>query len=163
MARGAQSPAQDEVRPDVRRAAVAVRELRRSTSTPRFRDSIFGDLNVLDIAQHDALEVIVTLDGARMSDVAQALRVDPSTATRTVARLAALGLVERRPDPADGRSVMAVATPEGLSLLERLHERARDALGQLYDRFDEDELRQLAELIERLVAGIDELAERHLR
>ena len=163
MVRRAQSPLESGVRPDVRRAALAVRELRRSTSTPRFRDSIFGDLNVLDIAQHDALEVIVSLDGARMSEVAQGLRVDPSTATRTVARLEALGLVERRADPADGRSVMAVATPEGVSLLDRLHERARDALGQLYDRFDERELRQLADLIERLVAGVDELAERHLR
>jgi DNA-binding MarR family transcriptional regulator len=159
MSRRAQSGTQADVRPDVIRAAIAVRELRRSTGTQRFRDSVFGELNVLDIGQHDALEVIVTLDGARMSDVAQALRVDPSTATRAVGRLEALGLVERRPDRADGRSVVAVATPAGISLLERLRDRGRGTLARLYGRFDADELRLLADLLERLVAGVDELAE----
>ena len=159
MSSGAQAKTAADVRPDVLRAAIAVRELRRATATPRFRDSVFGDLNVLDIGQHDALEVIVSLESARMSDVAHALRVDPSTATRAVARLEALGLVERRPDPADGRSVVAVATPAGLSLLERLRERGVGTLARLYGRFDEDELRQLADFLERLVAGVDELAE----
>jgi DNA-binding MarR family transcriptional regulator len=159
MSRRAQSGTHADVRPDVIRAAIAVRELRRSTGTQRFRDSVFGELNVLDIGQHDALEVIVTLDGARMSDVAQALRVDPSTATRAVGRLEALGLVERRPDRADGRSVVAVATPAGISLLERLRDRGRGTLARLYGRFDADELRLLADLLERLVAGVDELAE----
>jgi len=148
------------LRDEIRRAALAVRELRRATATARFRDSIFGELNVLDIAQQDALEVVVTLEGARMSEVAQALRVDPSTATRSVARLESLGLVERRPDPDDGRSVVAVATEAGASLLDRLRERAVGSLDRLYGRFDDDELTTLAELLERLVAGVDELAER---
>ncbi len=151
--------ARQELRPDIVRAAIAVRELRRATGTTRFRDSIFGDLHVLDIGQQDALEVVVTLDGARMSEVAQALRVDPSTATRAIGRLEALGLVERKPDPDDRRSVVAVATPAGLEMLDGLHDRARDSLGRLYDRFDEQELQTLAELLERLVAGVDELAE----
>jgi DNA-binding MarR family transcriptional regulator len=152
-------PTQPELRAEIVRAAIAVRELRRATGTARFRDSIFGDLNVLDIGQQDALEVVVTLEGARMSDVASALRVDPSTATRAIARLEALGLVERRADPADGRSVIAVATDDGQALLARLHERGRDSLGRLYDRFDETELEVLAELLERLVSGVDELAD----
>ena len=158
MSRPAQSRTA-AVHPDLLRAALAVRELRRATGTPRFRDSIFGDLNVLDIGQQDALEVVVSLDGARMSDVAQALRVDPSTATRSIARLEALGLVERRPDLADGRSVVAVATAAGHSLLDELHERGRDSLDRLYGRFDDRELRTLADLLERLVAGVDELAD----
>jgi DNA-binding MarR family transcriptional regulator len=160
MATGAQTrSAAQQLRPDIVRAALAVRELRRATGTARFRDSIFGDLHVLDIGQQDALEVVVTLGGARMSEVAQALRVDPSTATRAIARIEALGLVERRPDPDDGRSVVAVATDAGLSMLDALHDRASGALGRLYDRFDEQELETLAELLERLVDGVDELAE----
>jgi DNA-binding MarR family transcriptional regulator len=151
--------ARQALRPDIVRAAIAVRELRRATGTTRFRDAVFGDLHVLDIGQQDALEVVVTLDGARMSEVAQALRVDPSTATRAIGRLEALGLVERKPDPDDRRSVVAVATPAGLEMLDGLHDRARDSLGRLYDRFDEQELQTLAELLERLVAGVDELAE----
>jgi DNA-binding MarR family transcriptional regulator len=151
--------ARQELRPDIVRAAIAVRELRRATGTTRFRDSVYGDLHVLDIGQQDALEVVVTLDGARMSEVAQALRVDPSTATRAIGRLEALGLVDRKPDPDDRRSVVAVATPAGHEMLDGLHDRARDSLGRLYDRFDEQELQTLAELLERLVEGVDELAE----
>jgi DNA-binding MarR family transcriptional regulator len=155
------SPAQSQVvvRDEIRRAALSVRELRRATAMPRFRDAIFGELNVLDIAQHDALEVVVTLEGARMGEVAQALRIDRSTATRSVARLEALGLVERRPDRADGRSVVAVATDAGRDLLDRLRGRAVLTLEALYGRFDDDELATLAELLERLVAGIDEVAD----
>ena len=163
MARGAQSRVQDEVRPDVRRAAVAVRELRRSTSTPRFRDSIFGDLNVLDIAQHDALEVIVTLDGARMSEVAQALRVDPSTATRTWPTRSAVGLVERRPDPADGRSVMAVATPAGRRCSSASTSGPVTPSVSSTTGSTRTSCASSPSCIERLVAGVDELAEAPLR
>lgn len=94
-----------------------------------------------------------------MGEVAQALRIDRSTATRSVARLEALGLVERRPDRADGRSVVAVATDAGRDLLDRLRGRAVLTLEALYGRFDDDELATLAELLERLVAGIDEVAD----
>jgi DNA-binding MarR family transcriptional regulator len=67
--------------------------------------------------------------------------------------------VARTPDPDDRRSVVAVATPAGLEMLDGLHDRARDSLGRLYDRFDEQELQTLAELLERLVEGVDELAD----
>lgn len=140
------------------RVAVAMRELRRGHAMQRLRDRIYGGDDSLDLAQHDALEVVVGLTGARMGDLATALRVDASTATRTVNRLEAAGLVVRQPDPADRRSVVVVTTAAGRRRDERLRQRARQALGELFARFDDPELATLAELMERLVDGLDELA-----
>jgi len=144
---------------DQRRIGIAMRELRRGAAMAKFRERIYGaETDVLDIAQHDALEVVVALGEARMGDLASALRVDPSTATRTVARLESAGLVERRRADGDARAVVVVPTRGGTALYERRAERAREALTELFDHFGVDEQRQLADLLDRLVAGLDELA-----
>jgi DNA-binding MarR family transcriptional regulator len=54
------------------------------------------------------------------SEVAARERVQRPTATRLLARLAEAGLVARTPDPADGRSSLVAATPEGRALLTRM-------------------------------------------
>lgn len=53
-------------------------------------------------------------DGPRRSSVlAESACVDPSTVSRQVAQLVQAGLVERRPDPADGRASLLAATERG--------------------------------------------------
>lgn len=147
----------DELNPEQRRIAIAMRELRRGSAMQRFRERIYGTADALDMAQHDALEVVIALGEARMGDLAAALRVDPSTATRSVARLEAAGLVERRRSEGDARSVVVAATAAGMRQSERLGRAGRAALAELFARFDGDEQGQLADLLERLVAGLDEL------
>ena len=49
----------------------------------------------------------------RSSALAEAVCVDPSTVSRQVAELVKAGLVERVPDPADGRASLLVATDRG--------------------------------------------------
>jgi DNA-binding MarR family transcriptional regulator len=144
---------------DQRRIAVAMRELRRGSAMAKLRERIYGgERDSLDIAQHDGLEFVVALGEARMGDLASALRVDPSTATRTVARLEAAGLVERHRADGDARSVVVAPTRAGTALHERRAERARTALTELFSGFDAEEQRRLADLLDRLVAGLDELA-----
>jgi DNA-binding MarR family transcriptional regulator len=46
------------------------------------------------------------------------LMVHPTSVTNTVDRLVAAGLVERRPNPADGRGVLAALTGEGAQVVE---------------------------------------------
>ena len=138
------------------RIARAMRELRRGAAMQRFRERLYGD-SALDMGQHDALEVIVSLGEARMGDVAVALRVDPSTATRAVARLEDAGLVERRRADADARAVTVAPTRAGAALHDRIAGTARAALAELFGRFSEREQHQLAGLLDRLVAGLDDL------
>lgn len=54
--------------------------------------------------------------------LAQALGVEPPTVTKMVARLEASGVVARRPDPVDGRSVLVGLTPAGEQLLRQVTE-----------------------------------------
>ncbi len=54
--------------------------------------------------------------------LAQTLGVEPPTVTKMVARLESSGVVARRPDPADGRSVLVGLTPAGERLLRHVTE-----------------------------------------
>lgn len=47
------------------------------------------------------------------------LMVHPTSVTNTVERLTAAGLVERRPNPTDGRGILASITPAGRDVVER--------------------------------------------
>jgi DNA-binding MarR family transcriptional regulator len=61
-------------------------------------------------------EQVLTLlaeDERTMGDLATSLRVRPPTASKTIARLSAQGLVERRGSNGDGRTVRVGLTEEG--------------------------------------------------
>ncbi|MGI8626074.1 MAG: MarR family winged helix-turn-helix transcriptional regulator [Geodermatophilaceae bacterium] len=47
------------------------------------------------------------------------LMVHPTSVTNTIDRLVAAGLVQRRPNPADGRGVLASITESGRNIVER--------------------------------------------
>lgn len=135
------------------RIGLAWRELRRGAAAQAMRERLYAD--VLEPAQVDALDVVVTSGGCRMTELADALRVDRSTATRVIDRLVAGGVVDRQAAPGDGRAVWVEATPHGLALYEEFAERRRAMLFQVLEDFDEHERLALAELLERLVVGID--------
>lgn len=66
----------------------------------------------------------------RASDMARALGVDKSTVTPQVRRLERLDLIERRPDPSDGRAALLAATARG----RRLHRAMDESGAALFDR-----------------------------
>ncbi len=79
------------------RIAMAWRELRRCATTPALRYQFFGSSHdALEQGQMDTLDLLLIREGWRMCELAEALRVDPSTATRAVQRLVNDGLAERR-------------------------------------------------------------------
>ena len=110
----------------------------------------------LDPGQADALDAVVTHGPCRMSDVAVVLRVDRSSATRAIDRLETAGLVARRADPDDARGIVVAATPQGQALLERVRDRTTTVLAEVLDTFSPEDRKGLAELMERLVAALDE-------
>jgi DNA-binding MarR family transcriptional regulator len=57
------------------------------------------------------------------SELAARERIKRPTATRILARLSELGLVDRIPDPTDRRCAIVSASPEGRALLKRLRQR----------------------------------------
>lgn len=88
------------------------------------------------------------------SDLAQLERISRPTATRILRGLVAAGLVERRPDPADGRSVQVEIEEAGRRLLMRLRSRKNAYLSRRLAGLDPEELETLdraAGILERLL------------
>ena len=70
-------------------------------------------------------------DGARPSELAAKAGITRQAVTKTLDDLERLGLVEREPDPADGRGVIVRYTPRGLAALQV----ARNRMNQLERRY----------------------------
>ncbi|MEZ5295158.1 MAG: MarR family transcriptional regulator [Ilumatobacteraceae bacterium] len=94
-----------------------------------------------------------------MSDFADAMHVDPSTATRAVDRLEKLGLAERRQIDADRRYVQAIATQQGVETVRRIRKLRALGMRRLLEPFEPDELEEFACYLERFVASIHALVD----
>src|SRR3954451_5297579 len=84
--------------------------LMRAARTLRRR---FGEvLTPWELSPHQAraLRVVSSRDGVRLSELAEALRIAPRSATEVADGLQERGLVERAPDPTDRRAVVLTAT-----------------------------------------------------
>lgn len=147
---------QDET---ARRIALAWRELRRGATAASLRAHLLGPEGPpLEQAQLDALEILASeTDGWRMSEFADALRVDPSTATRAVDKLQRLGLAERSGGGTDRRVVVATATAAGRRTIRRVTRLRALGMERLLEPFDDDERERFAEYLERFVRSIDQL------
>lgn len=85
----------------------------------------------LSPSQARGLAAVVELDGARLSVLADRLRIAPRSATEVVDALEALGAVERRPDPVDRRATSVVVTDRGRELhrlITAVRRRASEAM-----------------------------------
>ena len=105
----------------------------------------------------DTLDVLIREPAWRMSELAVALRVDPSTATRAVQRLVNTGLAERSTDRDDGRVVIVQITDTGRTLHHEVDVRRAYVLSQLMAAFTVEERTDLADLMSRFVVRLDEV------
>jgi DNA-binding MarR family transcriptional regulator len=74
----------------------------------------------LTFARYEALVLLrFSSSGALpLKVIGSRLMVHPTSVTNTIVRLAAAGLVERKPNPRDGRGVLAAITDEGRRVAE---------------------------------------------
>lgn len=83
-------------------------------------------------------------------DLADLAGRDHTTVSRQVAKLEALGLVERRADARDGRVRLAAATPKAKQLTDALDEARQRLWTQALSSWSRTERRELVRLISRL-------------
>jgi DNA-binding MarR family transcriptional regulator len=139
-----------------RRIVFAWREMRRGVAMGVYRDLLFEGL---DLSALDALDLLVAKDRMRMIDLANAFRIEKSTATRELDRLVYAGVAERIPVAKANarRSVIVCITKEGRLLQAKLVRRRVQLLHAMTRRFTSEDVILLGDLLERLVAGIDEV------
>jgi DNA-binding MarR family transcriptional regulator len=135
--------------------------MRVATSIMRAQQLLLGRYDAI-LKPHDLTfaryEALVLLHFSRagalpLSVIGQRLMVHPTSVTNTVDRLCAQGLVQRQPNPRDGRGVLAAITEEGRGVVVAATEDLmRDGFG-LSDSYDEEQLGQLFELLRHLRVG----------
>ena len=98
----------------------------------------------------------IAADGPlRVTELASRSHLDTSTVSRHVAQLDRAGLVERTPDPADGRAHRLQLTDAGRTLLHDAFERRRALLRRALGQWDADDVALLDRLLGRFVGDLD--------
>jgi DNA-binding MarR family transcriptional regulator len=100
----------------------------------------YGDWSVVAVS---SLDVLDRLGPHRITDLTARERITQPGMTGLVARLEAAGLVERRPDPTDGRATLVTITAAGSDYMRDLHRRRADLLAEQIATLPEAERRAL--------------------
>lgn len=87
---------------------------------------------------------------ARGSALAAEFGIDKAAVSRHVQHLADLGLVERTPDPEDGRAHLIALSPQAAGAVESAGAERREAWGRLLGEWSIDDLATLNRLLGRL-------------
>lgn len=103
-----------------------VKAMAAATSIMRVQQSLLADFDTivgrhgLTFARYEALVLLsfTTSGSLPLSLMGERLMVHPTSVTNTVRRLADAGLVERVPNPRDGRGALAVITDAGRAAME---------------------------------------------
>ncbi len=107
-------------------------------------------------AAHRCLLVLARCGPMRARDLAGAVYTDPSTVSRHVSTLVAAGLVERAPDPEDGRASVLVLTAAGRARVEELRHSRNGRFHTITADWTDDELTLFATLLGRFVSSAEE-------
>jgi DNA-binding MarR family transcriptional regulator len=138
------------------RVGFAWRDIRRGTTAGDARDVVYGvGGSAIEPGQMDALDLLVNVESCRMGDLAEYLRIDPSTATRAVQRLIKDGLAERVIHNGDGRVVAIAATERGRRIHGEVHIRRRDLTLAILSEYTPEERFVLADFLERFTVAMD--------
>jgi DNA-binding MarR family transcriptional regulator len=90
----------------------------------------------VSLPQYRALVVLGSRGAQRPVDLAQALGVDPSTATRMCDRLVRKRLITRRRDVVDRRVVLLDLSAAGRRLVDRVTSQRREEIGRILEAVD---------------------------
>lgn len=141
-------------------------ELRRMWRHPGRRASFLTELDVpiglhvmrtmraIDFSARDNL-VENEHEGPSVSQVAEGLGVDVSTASRLVDQVVAAGFAIRTPSRIDRRRSALVMTPEGTSVLSRAQAARQRLLAHITAEWPQEDLDQFLSLLSRFRHDLD--------
>ena len=113
------------------------------------------DDHVASILQFQALRLVSRSNNATNSELAQFLRVSPSSAAQLTDRLEKAGLLTREQDKKDRRMVRLSLTKKGFEELEYLKDKMYREVSQVFSCLSEKDLREFFRIHTELLKGLE--------
>jgi DNA-binding MarR family transcriptional regulator len=117
-----------------------------------------ADIDDVTLPQYRALVLIWTRDGTTVSDLASALDIHPTSATRLVDRLVRKKLVRRAESSADRRRTELHLAASGQHLLERVTDRRRAEIARITARLGPAAAERVRRALSAFAAAADDSA-----
>ncbi len=121
----------------------------------QFRDRDRICCHDVSVTQCYALEALVRRGPSTLNDLAAALYLEKSTASRVVATLERKRYAARSPHPRDGRAVLLRITPAGRKLYDTIREGLLEEERQLLKDFDPEVRAAAARIMARLARAAE--------
>jgi DNA-binding MarR family transcriptional regulator len=110
----------------------------------------------LNATSYTLLGTLSEFGPRRAAELAELFAMDKGTVSRVIHQLVELGLVERTPDPDDGRASIISVTEEAATRIAHMHELRRALFGERLADWDPDEIEQLATQLGRFNVAVFE-------
>jgi DNA-binding MarR family transcriptional regulator len=123
--------------------------------------SLGGAAEDTTIAQYRALVVLASCGPQRMTDLAAALDVTPSTAGRMCERLLRKGLIRRHRARADRRAVQVSITAAGREVVDKATARRRVLIAAILGRLPARQQSEVASALSAFAAAAGEIPDSH--
>jgi DNA-binding MarR family transcriptional regulator len=116
----------------------------------------------VDPSSFPLAKVLMCHNAMRVSDLASRLWLDASTVSRQIKQLEDKGLVERTPDPADGRASLVRISAAGQAIMQSAFRRRYDRIKTALEPWTDDERQTLQTLLTRLANDLAAATDRDM-
>jgi len=110
-------------------------------------------------AQAICLRRLSAEDGLAQKELADEMLLTPPTVSRMLKTMEQSGVIERRPDAGDQRVTRVYLTAKGRRLADDLRGVTSRYVAETFGRLPDEDLRELARLLDRLSAGLLDVAD----
>ena len=114
-----------------------------------------GAQDSLDPGTFWLLKTMASSGPLRVTEVASSVNLDPSTVSRHLSQMERSGLIDRTPDPADGRAQLVAVSAEGRQQLEAAFARRRELLARSLADWDPHDLAEFERLLNKFARAIE--------
>lgn len=130
-------------------ARIAAAEVELHAVAMRWVDPVATSAD-LTLRQLQVLALLRSVPGSTGQQLAESMGVSTPTMSGIVDRIASKGWLEREQDPQDRRRVLLRLTPDAEAMLAELEVPVHRVKARILDRLDDDDLRDLARLTDRM-------------
>lgn len=118
-------------------------------------DSLGSDDALVSPAQMALMDWVSINPGCGIQDLAQGLNLSPPTISVSIKKMVINGVIERKPDPSDARSVQLFLTNYGQEINLKQHAFQIRMFKQLLSGLSQKEQNTLLDLLERALKSVE--------